>query len=99
MSIHWWRRWSWRPSRARSWTSPWAHSRSWPSERNEIDRQWQKRIEAARYEAERAARRYHQVEPENRLVARTLEAEWNERLEEVRATGEGVRGGPAEPSV
>jgi DNA invertase Pin-like site-specific DNA recombinase len=49
----------------------------------ELDRQWQKRIEAARYEASRAARRYHQVEPENRLVARTLEREWNELLEEV----------------
>ena len=29
----------------------------------ELDRQWSKRIEAARYEAERAARRYHRVEP------------------------------------
>lgn len=50
----------------------------------ELDRQWRKRLEGARYEADRAARRYHQVEPENRLVARTLEKEWNERLEEVR---------------
>ena len=50
---------------------------------HEMDQQWQKRIEGARYEAEKAARRYHQVEPENRLVIRTLEAEWNERLEEV----------------
>lgn len=50
---------------------------------SEINVQWQKRIEGARYEAEKASRRYHQVEPENRLVARTLEAEWNERLQEV----------------
>lgn len=49
----------------------------------DLVRQWQKRIEGARYEAEKAARRYHQVEPENRLVARTLEAEWNDRLEEI----------------
>lgn len=49
----------------------------------ELDRQWSKRVEAARYEAERAARRYHRVEPENRLVARTLEREWNTRLEEL----------------
>lgn len=49
----------------------------------ELDRQWSNRIEAARYEAERAARRYHRVEPENRLVARTLEQEWNARLEEL----------------
>jgi len=49
----------------------------------ELDEQWRKRIEAARYEAEKAARRYRQVEPENRLVARTLEADWNARLEYV----------------
>lgn len=48
-----------------------------------LERQWQKRLEAARYEADRASRRYHQVEPENRLVARTLEREWNECLLEV----------------
>lgn len=49
----------------------------------ELDRQWTNRIEAARYEAEKAARRYKRVEPENRLVARTLEGEWNVRLEEL----------------
>ncbi|MFC1672315.1 recombinase family protein [Planctomycetota bacterium] len=49
----------------------------------ELDTQWQKRIEAARYEAEKASRRYHRVEPENRLVARTLESDWNARLEEL----------------
>ncbi len=49
----------------------------------ELDRQWQKRIESAQYEVDRAARRYHQVEPENRLVARTLEREWNQALEAV----------------
>jgi len=49
----------------------------------ELDVQWRKRIEAAQYEAQKAARRFHQVEPENRLVARTLEREWNGRLEEV----------------
>ena len=49
----------------------------------EIERQWEKRLEAARYEAARAARRYYQVEPENRLVARTLEKEWNDKLKDV----------------
>ena len=49
----------------------------------EIDRQWEKRLEGARYEVQKAARRYHQVEPENRLVARTLETEWNARLAEL----------------
>jgi DNA invertase Pin-like site-specific DNA recombinase len=37
-------------------------------------------VERARYEADRAARAFHQVEPENRLVARNLEARWEDRL-------------------
>jgi DNA invertase Pin-like site-specific DNA recombinase len=37
-------------------------------------------VERARYEAERARRQYDQVEPENRLVARTLERAWEDRL-------------------
>jgi DNA invertase Pin-like site-specific DNA recombinase len=49
----------------------------------ELRRQWAQRLESARYEAQKAARRYHEVEPENRLVARTLEREWNESLQEV----------------
>ncbi len=49
----------------------------------EIERQWEKSLEAAQYEADKAARRYYQVEPENRLVARSLEKEWNDKLEEV----------------
>ena len=43
----------------------------------------EKRLEAARYEVDKAARRYYQVEPENRLVARTLEKEWNDKLEQM----------------
>ncbi len=49
----------------------------------ELENQWLQKIEAAEYEADKAARRYYQVEPENRLVARTLESEWNLKLEEV----------------
>jgi hypothetical protein len=37
-------------------------------------------VERARYEAERAERAFCQVEPENRLVARTLEARWETKL-------------------
>jgi DNA invertase Pin-like site-specific DNA recombinase len=37
-------------------------------------------FEQARYEAELARRRYLKVDPDNRLVADTLEANWNERL-------------------
>jgi DNA invertase Pin-like site-specific DNA recombinase len=50
-------------------------------ERRELDRHWQLRIERARYEADRAQRQYDAVEPENRSVARTLEARWNAALE------------------
>ena len=39
-----------------------------------------KRLERAQYEADRAARQYHAVEPENRLVARQLERSWEEAL-------------------
>jgi DNA invertase Pin-like site-specific DNA recombinase/uncharacterized protein YndB with AHSA1/START domain len=48
--------------------------------------QWRLAVERARYAAERAERRYRAVEPENRLVARGLEAEWEQRLRERTAT-------------
>jgi DNA invertase Pin-like site-specific DNA recombinase len=48
-----------------------------------VDRQWKLRLERARYEAERAERQYNTVEPENRVVARTLETRWNEKLQEL----------------
>ena len=54
--------------------------------------QWRLAVERARYEAERAERRYRAVEPENRLVARGLEAEWERRLHELeQAEGELTR--------
>jgi len=37
-------------------------------------------VERARYEAERAERAFHACEPENRLVARSLESRWEARL-------------------
>jgi DNA invertase Pin-like site-specific DNA recombinase len=40
-------------------------------------------VERAQYEAERARRQFDAVEPENRLVARDLEGEWEARLAEV----------------
>ncbi len=48
--------------------------------RKQIELAWQR----ARYEADRLQRQYQAVEPENRLVARTLESRWNEALERVR---------------
>jgi DNA invertase Pin-like site-specific DNA recombinase len=47
--------------------------------------QWRLQVERTRYQTERAERRYRSVEPENRLVARTLEAEWESRLSELAA--------------
>ena len=48
--------------------------------------QWQLRLERVRFEAHRAQRQYHAVEPENRLVARQLEQLWEEKLRAVEAT-------------
>src|SRR3989441_1871855 len=42
-------------------------------------------VERARYEGERAGRQYRAVEPENRLVARGLETEWEKRLRDLAA--------------
>jgi DNA invertase Pin-like site-specific DNA recombinase len=46
----------------------------------ETDTMQRKHVERARYEAELARRRYMKVDPDNRLVADSLEAEWNNRL-------------------
>ena len=42
--------------------------------------QWHRQVERARYEAARAERRYLAVDPDNRLVARGLEADWEAKL-------------------
>ena len=47
--------------------------------------QWRLEVERTRYEAHRAERRYRNVEPENRLVARGLETEWENRLRDLAA--------------
>jgi DNA invertase Pin-like site-specific DNA recombinase len=46
-------------------------------------KQWRLQLERARYQAERAERRYRQVEPEHRLVARGLERDWEHALQEL----------------
>jgi hypothetical protein len=43
--------------------------------------QWRLEVERTRYEAERAERQYKAVDPENRLVARGLEKEWETQLQ------------------
>jgi hypothetical protein len=45
--------------------------------------QHRRQVEQARYAALKAERRYRAVDPENRLVARGLEAEWNTALQAV----------------
>jgi hypothetical protein len=51
-------------------------------QRQVLHQNWQQKLERAGYEAERAARQYEAVEPENRLVARELERRWEEALHE-----------------
>ncbi len=49
-------------------------------ERADLVRLWEQRLERAAYDAERAARQYRHCEPENRLVARQLERDWEGAL-------------------
>ena len=51
--------------------------------RSERRRQLELEIERARFEADRCRRQYDAVEPENRLVAKSLEQRWNEALARV----------------
>jgi hypothetical protein len=51
-------------------------------ERAMLDKLWRQRIERARYAADRNRRQYQLAEPENRLVTRQLEADWEAALAE-----------------
>lgn len=51
------------------------------SERALVLKHWEQRLEQARYEVVRAYRQYNAVEPENRLVARQLENQWEAALQ------------------
>jgi DNA invertase Pin-like site-specific DNA recombinase len=51
-------------------------------ERAMLDKLWRQRVERARYAADRARRQYQLAEPENRLVTRQLEADWETALAE-----------------
>jgi len=57
-------------------------------DRKRLHDQWQQRLERVRQEVARAERQYQLTEPENRLVARTLEARWEEALKREREEGE-----------
>jgi DNA invertase Pin-like site-specific DNA recombinase len=54
----------------------------------EVDKLRRKQVERARYEADLAQRRYLHVDPANRLVADSLEADWNEKLRALTETQE-----------
>ncbi|RLC14793.1 MAG: recombinase family protein [Deltaproteobacteria bacterium] len=50
------------------------------AERRQMQNHWEKKLERSRYNVERAFRQYSVVEPENRLVARELEKQWEASL-------------------
>lgn len=50
---------------------------------DEADRLRLKAVERAQYEADAAKRRFMRVDPDNRLVADSLEADWNDKLRAV----------------
>ncbi len=60
-------------------------------ERQRLTKLRRQRLERSQYEAARAARQYHAVEPENRLVARQLEKSWEEALTAQREVEEDLR--------
>ena len=57
-------------------------------ERGRLHEHWQQRLQRAEYQVQRARRQYDVVDPENRLVARELERQWEESLKEQRQAEE-----------
>jgi DNA invertase Pin-like site-specific DNA recombinase/transposase-like protein len=53
-------------------------------ERQRLHNHWRQKLERVQHEVSRAERQYHAVEPDNRLVARTLEARWEAALKKQR---------------
>jgi DNA invertase Pin-like site-specific DNA recombinase len=51
--------------------------------RSRVTRAVELRVERARYDVVRAERAFHQCDPDNRLVARTLESRWETKLREL----------------
>jgi DNA invertase Pin-like site-specific DNA recombinase len=58
------------------------------AQRAQVDRIWRQRLERAELAADRARRQYQLAEPENRLVARQLEKDWETALAERQRLGE-----------
>jgi DNA invertase Pin-like site-specific DNA recombinase len=57
-------------------------------ERERLEQHWQQKRKRAQYDADLAAKRYRTVDPENRLVAATLEQQWEEALRDQRRVDE-----------
>src|SRR5262249_45848097 len=57
------------------------------------------RAERARYQAARAERAFHQCDPDNRLVARSLERRWEEKLRELAEAERPLAAQAAEPAL
>ncbi len=53
-------------------------------DRQRLDKHWQQRRKRVRYDVELAERRYQAVDPENRLVASSLEKKWDQTLRDER---------------
>jgi hypothetical protein len=58
------------------------------TQRAQVDRIWRQRLERADYAMDRARRQYQLAEPENRLVVRQLEKDWETAMAERQALGE-----------
>jgi len=58
------------------------------AQRAQVDRIWRQRLERAEFAAGRARRQYQLAEPENRLVVRQLEKDWEAALAERQRLGE-----------
>ena len=81
------------PRCCRRWPRPRWSCRSPPRRRSRpagprSDRIWRQRLERADFACDRARRQYQLAEPENRLVARQLEREWEAALAERAHLGE-----------
>src|SRR6516162_6719690 len=61
----------------------WKAAEQIEQQQQELRKAFELETEQARYEARHAARRYEAVDPEQRLVAKELEARWNTALQKV----------------
>jgi DNA invertase Pin-like site-specific DNA recombinase len=58
------------------------------AEQKQLMQQWSQRLVRAKYEARLAERQYQAVDPDNRLVAASLEDQWEEKLRQLQETQE-----------